>query len=381
MTIAVLVIDMTDTDITDIEQRLRDAMSASVAGARPSFGTDDVRRRGRRHRKRATAVSAAAAVAAAFAALAAVAVGLPVHGPSAPVSAALTRRFTDPDFGWQIRYPRGWVPVYFHQQGVLTADGVRVTSFAPNLSKPSRTASSMNRPQVFPAHGVAVQVWFAERAPKPPPPRDSGLPLREASFTRIPAYAVGGEPRTWDRVFYADGFEFNAAVWLGRDAGRAAERAAWAIVYSLRFPALRKGTIWHDRFYVLGLARRYPVGSVTAFPASSLPRGLGRSGFYLIHAPRAFYAVAGTFARSVGSKSTCAVAFDAKARQFFCPGTTLRWDITGRPLDGSAPGNADGGLSARTATVAQDGHVLYSPIFDALVNRRLIGNPWSASVP
>src|SRR5437868_5626728 len=97
---------------------------------------------------------------------------------------------------------------------------------------------------------------------------------------------------------------FSAAVWLGPHASRAEQQAAWAVVRSLRFPALQEGTLWHG-YYVLGRASRYPVGSVTTVPASSLPgscsfpggfrRAIG--GFYLIHAPRAFYVIYRLFRR------------------------------------------------------------------------------------
>jgi hypothetical protein len=101
------------------------------------------------------------------------------------------------------------------------------------------------------------------------------------------------------RTFYADGFGFSVSVWLGQNASRAEQQAIWAVVRSLRFPPLREGTIWQDRYYVLGPVSRYVTGSVTAFPSASLPSN-GSSfskpeGFYLIHAPRAFYVITQLF--------------------------------------------------------------------------------------
>ena len=366
--------------MTDLELRLREAMGASVAGAMPSFSAADVRRRHRRHLRRVAAtITAGTATAAVVVMVTALATWERLPGPgSEPVGTSLAGRYADPSFGWQIRYPRGWVLGHFQDQGMVTADGIRVTNFAPDLSAPSTGIPAMGWLRTFPANGVAVQIWFTERTPIPPPLRDSSFPLSPASFSPVGRFVGGSEPTASYRVAYGDGFAFNAAVWIGPRASGADERAAWAVVRSLRFPALTERTIWHDRFYVLGPAARYPVGSVTAFPASSLPRGPGfeRRGFYLIHAPRAFYVVSATFASSVGSASACAVAYDRGRRQFYCPGTKLRWDITGQPLATSEPGGADEGLGPRIATVAQDGHVLYCPFFGALLGTRLNGNPW-----
>jgi hypothetical protein len=170
------------------------------------------------------------------------------------------------------------------------------------------------------------------------------------------------EPKPQFRTFYGDGIEFAAAVWIGPHANGSNVRAAWSVVRSLRFAALTTGTIWHGRYYVLGPATRYPVGSVTAVPPASLPKGLGQPvGVYLIHAPRGFYAIDMSY---VGSASiSCSVAFDPRSRQFFCPGKSWRWNIAGRPVGVPPPvaNPNDEDLGWREVTVAQDGHVLYDP--------------------
>src|SRR5260370_801911 len=122
----------------------------------------------------------------------------------------------------------------------------------------------------------------------PPPLRDRACPLSPSSFSRTRPYVGGTEPHPWYRGLYGDGFSFNAAVWIGPHASRAERHAAWAVVRSLRFPALRESTIWHGPYYVLGRASRYPTGSGTTLPAPSLPSTYSLpasppQAFFLIH--------------------------------------------------------------------------------------------------
>lgn len=58
-------------------------------------------------------------------------------------------------------------------------------------------------------------------------------------------------------------------------------------------------------------------------------------------------------------QATCTIAFDHKDFQFSCPGTSLRWNRTGQPL--GAYHSPDQALQLRIATIAHDGHILYSP--------------------
>ena len=145
---------------------------------------------------------------------------------------------------------------------------------------------------------------------------------------------------------------------MGRlGASPASERAIWAAVRSIRFPPPRTGTIWQNRFYVLGLATSYRVDSVTLFPATSLPRGsLQRVGFYLVRSSRSFYIVQ---RRVLVAEPNLvyAVRYDARKRQFVASGTRLRWSLAGSPVGQVA----DLPLQVARATVSQDGHVLYAP--------------------
>lgn len=288
--------------------------------------------------------------------------------------------------GWTIQVPDGLQVEHFHSPGRVITDGVRVTNFSPDLRAPGNGTPPMGWLRSFPANGVAVQIWFREGGPVwAPPLRDSAFPLSPSSFRRTRPYIGGTEPDPWYCDCSGNGIAFNAAVWLGPHASRAHQHAAWAVVRSLRFPALREGTIWHGTYYVLGRASRYPVGSVTTFAPSSLPGSrsflgvMSREGFYLIHAPRAFYAITKVFQAQPPPSFkvfTCTVAFDPKAFQFFCPGTDLRWDRVGQPIGAHADGGSVWALGLHVATVAHDGHVLFSPQFGPLLPVVLKGNPW-----
>lgn len=117
------------------------------------------------------------------------------------------------------------------------------------------------------------------------------------------------------------------------------------------------------------------------FPASSLPGSRAvsahvRGGFYLIHAPRAFYVIHRLFQSPAKPFTKCTLAFDSKAFQFFCPGTGLRWNRVGQPIGAPAGNGPDSNLALVPATVAQDGHILFSPFWGDVLRVDLQGNPW-----
>jgi hypothetical protein len=315
----------------------------------------------------------------------------PAPGSPGRVAGHRAGRFVDPLFGWSIRIPAGLRARHF-QVGCLHGPvaGVRVTSFAPDLRAPSTGTPPMGWLRSFPADGVAVQIWYGCSLPFPPPLRDSAFPLSPSSFHRIRPYVGGQEPHPWYCGCYGDGISFVSAVWIGPHASRAEQQAAWAVVRSLRFPALREGTIYPAPrarraygllYYVLGRASRYPVGSVTTFPASALPgsRAIAAhvpAGFYLIHAPRAFYVIPRLTQRPAKPFTKCTLAFDPKAFQFYCPGTDLRWNRVGQPIAARTGSGPDWNLPLVPATVAQDGHILFSPFWGDVLRVVLKGSPW-----
>src|SRR5215472_4509966 len=102
-----------------------------------------------------------APVAAALA-VAVVAGALALIRPSGPPPGQVARhggQFTDPRFGWTIRYPRGMAVGSFNINGFATSDGVRVTNFLPDLRAPSTGTPPMGWLRYFPADGVALQIW------------------------------------------------------------------------------------------------------------------------------------------------------------------------------------------------------------------------------
>lgn len=309
-----------------------------------------------------------------------------VQGSSPAPRPAVTNRpghFVDPGLGWSIRVPAGMAAQHFLSTGRVTADGVRVTSFPPDLHAPSTGTPPMGWLRQFPADGVAVQIWSDQGGPvaAAPPLRDSTFPLSPSSFQRVSPYIGGSEPHPWYRGLSGDGFSLTAAVWIGPQASRADRQAVWTVVRSLRFPRLREGTFWHGTYYVLGPASRYPTGSVAAVPRSSLPGSRAVSakvpdGFYLIHAPRAFYAISRLAQKPTPPYTTCPLAFNKKAFQFYCPGTSLRWNRIGQPIGANARTGPDWHLGLLPATLAQDGHILFSPFSGGVLGVDLHGSPW-----
>lgn len=288
--------------------------------------------------------------------------------------------------GWTIRVLAGLQVQDFRTSDRVTTDGVRITSFLPDLGASGSGTPPMGWLRSFPATGVAIQIWFSSGGPVGAPPlRDSRFPLSQSSFSRIRPYVGGSEPRPWYCNCYGDGIGFSAAVWIGPRASRARQEEVWEVVGSLRIPALQEGTIWRGTYYVLGRASQYPMGSVTTFAPSSLPGSrsflgvMSRKGFYLIHAPRAFYVIPRVFQSQpppTFKVFTCTVAFAPERSQFYCPGTSLRWNRVGQPVGAHAGGGSVWSLGLHIATVAHDGHVLFSPQFGPLLPLVLKGSPW-----
>jgi hypothetical protein len=310
-------------------------------------------------------VRSAAAAALAIGLVAAVIILVRSPGSGQPFSGP-GKVFTDPRFGWTVRSPKGLLVRHISGQYRWSLNGVRVSNFAPDLGHPTGSEPESGWLRSFPATGVAAQIWYLGGPAPATPPRSSRFPLRASSFSRIRPYAGGSEPAPLYRTFTADGYSFNVSVWFGRDASAAARHAIWSVIRSLRFPRLHEGTIWNGSVYVLGLARAYPVGSVTEFPAASLPIGrLPRytRGFYLIRSPRGLYVIDRFFVSPNQGMVRCSLAFERASSRFSCPGTKLSWNLAGRELD-PHPGPVFGwDLTRYAAAVATDGHVLVSKLF------------------
>jgi len=323
----------------------------------------------RRHSRRSIAsgrIWSAAAAAAAVALIAGAVIVIRSEAGSGQAPATWRGGvYADPKFGWTIRIPAG-----LHVHRIVSGfrwslDGVRITSFTPDLLHPTGGEPEMGWLRNFPATGVAAQIWYLG-SPGRTPGRSAGFPLRPSSFHRARPYVGGAEPAPAYRVFAADGFPFSAAIWTGRNASLASKRAIWNVIESLRFPRLRQGTVFDGTVYVLGPATGYPAGSVTVFPGASLP--LIRyprftRGFYLVHGARGLYAIDRLFIMPAPPRLHCAVAYNRASSRFYCPGTALRWNLAGRALSPHPEPRYGWDLSARAAAVSTDGHVLVSPSF------------------
>ena len=199
----------------------------------------------------------------------------------------------------------------------------------------------------------------------------------------ITRYVGGSEPIPRYRTFDGNGSSFAVAVWFGPHASDGDRRSIETTLETLRFPPPRTGTFRAGRYYVLSRVQSYPQGSVTHIAAATLPEiqpcCFTRSGFSSVHAPRALYGIPDRFTYPDSNRS-CDLTYEPNAQLFSCPGTALRWNRDGALVaspDSNAGHAPDWDLGLHIATVAHDGHVLYSPFFGALLGLRLKGSPWA----
>jgi hypothetical protein len=86
----------------------------------------------------------------------------------------------------------------------------------------------------------------------------------------------------------ANGERYSVAIGVRAMTSAADRNAASAIASSLKFMPLREGTTitGSPDYYVLASPGRYPVGSVTRFDATSLPRSSYGAPFSFFPHPR-----------------------------------------------------------------------------------------------
>jgi hypothetical protein len=144
--------------------------------------------------------------------------------------------YRNPRFGWTIRFPRTLQLGHFQSNGMFDSDGIRLTSFEPDLSAPSSGEPQMGWLRSFPPDGVALQIWFGQRLPLPPTLQDTSLPMPFDSLKPTTRYVGGDEPIPRYRWFSASGKHFFVAVWFGPQASAAGRSAIESVLDSLRFP-------------------------------------------------------------------------------------------------------------------------------------------------
>jgi hypothetical protein len=135
------------------------------------------------------------------------------------------------------------------------------------------------------------------------------------------------------------------------------------MIPSLRFLPLRTGTASEGAltYYVLDMLERYPVGSVTRFDHSNLPRSNGGTPFpfYLVHSGEGFYALAWPGDLVHGYKD-CDVTYDVSVRQFSCS-NGARWALDGAVLAKPGVRYRDDPLAVLSVRISLNGQVLVSP--------------------
>jgi hypothetical protein len=117
---------------------------------------------------------------------------------------------------------------------------------------------------------------------------------------------------------------------------------------------------------VLGSADAYPVGSVTAIPATRLPPpdGVDHSdGIYLVHAPGGFYAL--PLVARLQDLPPCPVRFDQKSFHFSCGSVGLTWDRYGRAID-PPKSYIVSAIGPHPVGVTLHGQVVYCPFFGSI---------------
>jgi hypothetical protein len=260
---------------------------------------------------------------------------------------------------WQITYParfdRGELPE--PQQPRIVYDGIWLSNGA------TPRFSDMGGPDFaeFPEGDVAVVVYQVSGGPAwIPQSRDSRFPI---SFEDLKVRGGIYEGAWRWRSIQGNGERYTIEIRMGPDSSSADRKAASEIISSFRMVPLRQGTATggHMPFYVLGNADFYPVGSVTSFHRSALPRSdYGEpEPFYLVRVPRGFYALAWPDDLQDGYKH-CDVSYDSDSKQFSCP-SGARWSLDGSVIDKPAPGLPGDPLSVLLVRVSVDDHVLVTP--------------------
>jgi hypothetical protein len=214
---------------------------------------------------------------------------------------------------------------------------------------------------VFPATGVAFRITDFQAAVIVTGGADSAFPVQLADFKP----ASPGSAHTYgalelNDVFIADGQRLSASAFVGRRASKQAIANLREMIASLAFRPERRGTVAAHFDYDLGSPARFPTGSFTAVHDPLV--GL----VYVIHAPGrpadgitasclqgacapsgSYYGIAPNTIL-VHSGSHCRLLLDRRADEFYCPGTTARWNRLGYPI-GANPHPPLAVVSAKTS--------------------------------
>jgi hypothetical protein len=239
-------------------------------------------------------------------------------------AAQTSSQHRDRALGWTVDVRSGFRVSRFHRFiGMALIRGSVLANF-PLEDKPLAALGQM------PRDGAALLISHNARFPagRGPFGQDTTFPLRLADLPLTPLQAA----LVARANVTANGLAFTVRAFIGDGTSRDDRRALARMVQSLRFARLRPGTISDSAFYVLGPTRKFQARTVTFFSREKQPPSdiLWREDFFLVHAPRGFYAV-GFKANYVGGFPDCDLAFNAARFQFTCP-NGARWDRIGRVL-------------------------------------------------
>lgn len=305
-------------------------------------------------------------------------IGLVLGASAAGCQGQKQKRYVDPA-GWSLTYPSAMYLEHSAAELRISVDEVTIATFPPRRAVRShsslgggwlRVDPPRDQHGAFPADGVAFRIFRREGGPAPNVELpETRLPLRLSSFHKSDVYSRL-RPRPLERTIVAAGRNYLALAWIGLAAPRELRAQLARVVSSLSFPRLRPGQTVGYGFEVLQPASRYRIGSFRRV------RVLGQP-FYLVHAPRGFYAVGWRWQSLAGGyKSRCRLQVDRRRKQFFCANFNARWDRLGGVLTrprGAARGDP---LNIAVAKVGWDGHVLLSPGTARFAEARLARQFW-----
>lgn len=330
----------------------------------------------------------------------------PASAPASTKTNASTKRYTDPA-GWSLVYPRTMHLERSSAEAMVTFSEVTLASFQPRSGVRARGSTSDRVSNVsiryvppvdasgrFPGHGVAfrMQLQLSARWGLDATTPESRFPIEPQTFQR--SSREPGAPARMVRTIEADGQQYTAIAWIGRDAPQRLRAALARMIASLSFPHQRPGSFLGDELAVLQPASSYPAGSFTLVDFRH--RFCGGSGnrcrlvetpFYLVHAPGrlvpfpdyllhrrpwpqcrrkgscvppgAFYAIGWTYEDVLGGyRSRCDLRLERTRKWFYCTNLDARWDRVGRVITKPAGFRVDDSLQYLPAKVAWDGHVV-----------------------
>ncbi|MDQ2981742.1 MAG: hypothetical protein M3R26_05415 [Actinomycetota bacterium] len=263
------------------------------------------------------------------------------------------RRYVDPDAHWRMSYPNAFEIERYEITGRHHVSGVSVANFdPPPVQQPGVIAEPLPRGGILIRIGFDWSPGLKEYLRR----SDSQFPLSLRAFA---PFLPQQEQPLW-ASFQANGLLFFAYAWLDPGVSEADTAALARIVGSFRPGLLRAGTIAPAcAGFVLRKASAYSPRSVIRFRERDLPasRCFWRRPFFLVHAPRGLYTVAGRSYNPNGSVG-CLIRFDSRRFQFYCPRNGARWNRLGRPVVKPAKGKHLEPLSACLPITTFDGHLL-----------------------